>query len=45
MEEFDLILCSLNPVIGKLNFIILKTSERLSICLFKEAMIRLIIPK
>ena len=40
MKEFDLILCSLNPIIGKLNFIMLKILERLSICLFKDAMLR-----
>ena len=33
IKEFDLIFCSLNPMIGKLNFIILKILERLSICL------------
>ena len=36
MKEFDLMLCSHNPMIGKLNFIILKTLERLLICLLKR---------
>ena len=40
IKEFDLIFCSCNPVTGKLNFIILTTLERLSICLFNEAMFR-----
>ena len=35
IKEFDLILYSLNPMIGKLNFIILKALERLSLYLFK----------
>ena len=30
MKEFDLILCSHNPMIEKLNFIILKRLERRS---------------
>ena len=40
IKEFDLVLCLHNPVIGKLHFIILKTLERLSKCLLKEAMFR-----
>ena len=40
IKEFDMILCSLNPMIGKLNFIMLKTKERLSTCLLHEAMFR-----
>ena len=36
IKESDLILCSLNHMIEKLDFIILKTLERLSICLFKD---------
>ena len=40
IKEFDLSLCLLNPMIGKLHFIILNTLERLSICFFKESMLR-----
>ena len=40
IKEFGLILCLFNHMFGKLNFIILKTLERLSICLFKETMFR-----
>ena len=44
-KEFDPILCSHSLIIAKLNFIILKTLERLSICLLKEVMFRWRIPK
>ena len=44
-KEFDPILCSHSLMIAKLNFIILKTLERLSICLLKEVMFRWRIPK